>query len=90
MSTIETHVVFLAEMAEGVTDIKEQFNLDLSTTKAIAAKYGIRHPISPDKKSEVMTIDLWVEFQDRAPLAISVKEVTALANKRTLAKLQME
>ncbi|GHN00833.1 hypothetical protein WSM22_23220 [Cytophagales bacterium WSM2-2] len=90
MSTIEANLIFIAEMAEGVVDLKEQFPLDLNTTKLLANKYGIKHPISPDRKSEVMTIDLWVEFENQSPLAISVKEISALSNKRILAKLQLE
>lgn len=90
MSSIEANLVFLAEMAKGVVDLREQFPLDLVTTKLIASKMGIKHPISEDRKSEVMTIDLWIDFEDQSPLGISVKDYTELKNKRTIEKLQLE
>lgn len=73
LSKTELELLYMIEMTPGVEDFKEQYNLPLKETKLIANKLGVKHPLSPDGKSEVMTIDVFVMMKNGNKVAFDVK-----------------
>ena len=55
---------------DDVIDIREQYPLDVTETKAIAKEFGIKHPTG---YAEVMTSDLLVTFKDGHECVYDVK-----------------
>jgi len=90
LSQIETNLIYVVEMAENISDSREQYPLNLSETKLIASQLKINHPISPDGKSEVMTTDLFIDYKDHTQRAVAVKSSSDLGDKRVIEKLQIE
>jgi hypothetical protein len=89
-SLIEVRAFKVADLSPLIKDIREQFRLPIKLTLQAADEAGIRHPLNFDDKSPyAMTTDLLLTLQDGADLAIDVKESTALANPRTLEKLEI-
>ena len=76
---------------DAVTDIREQFPLiDRRETLEIAARCGVRHPIDPSSGALlVMTTDFLIT-EEGSFIAYAVKDVTELAEERTLEKLEIE
>jgi len=90
LSQIEANLIYCVEMAENVDDSREQYPLDLSETKLIASQLGIKHPISPDGKREVMSTDLLIDYKDHMQRAVAIKSCADLVDKRVIEKLQIE
>lgn len=90
LSTIEANLIYVTEMADNIDDSREQFPLDLEVTKLIANQLGIKHPGSRDKKREVMTYDLLLDFHDKSQMALAVKPFNKLFDKRTIEILQIQ
>lgn len=90
LSKNETNLIYIAEMARGVKDLREQYPLDLDLTRRIASQLGIKHPYWPNPMSEIVTIDLLVDFDDGRKEAFSVKAYSDLLDPRTLEKAELE
>src|SRR5260370_42609278 len=94
LSKLELMVFFTFDWPTTVTDIREQFPLDLEETKAIADQLGIRHPRDPKTKElVVMTTDFVVTVRNgihESIHAYTVKYVAKLASRRVMEKLQIE
>jgi len=90
LSQIEANLIYVVEMAENISDSREQYPLILSETKLIASQLGVNHPVSPDRKSEVMTTDLLIDYKDHSQRAMAVKSSSDLGDKRVIEKLQIE
>jgi hypothetical protein len=70
-------------------DIREQYPLPLIDTLNICNQLGVKHP---QAKSElyIVTTDLIIDLKGGKKLAIAVKPINELSNKRTIEKLQIE
>lgn len=90
LSQIEANLICVVEMASNISDSREQFPLDPAQTKLIASQMKIPHPISPDKKSEIMSTDLLIDYENTTQRAIAVKSSSDLNDKRVIEKLQIE
>jgi hypothetical protein len=90
LSTIEANLIYVTEMADNIEDSREQFPLDLELTKLIASQLGIKHPSSPDKKRQIMTFDLLLDFHDKSQMAIAIKPFNKLHDKRVIEILQIQ
>lgn len=95
LSRPEWRYFLFLEFAECVTDIREQFPLDLDRTQAIAERLGIKHPVDPHSKDPiVMTTDFVIDITDAAgkwrQIARTVKQAEALNDLRVIEKLQIE
>lgn len=94
LSDIERRSFLIYDRAENVTDIREQFPLDRTTTQRIAAEMGVRHPTYPGSNVPVvMTTDLLldVRIEGRDLLAArAIKPTSALGDGRVLEKLEIE
>lgn len=89
------YVAFLeAWRDDSVTDIREQYPLNVHRTLIIAGRLGVRHPIDPDTGVVlVQTTDLLLtrgKGEERTYEAWAVKDVSAILDKRTLEKLDIE
>jgi hypothetical protein len=93
LSNLELSFFYLLEWADAVSDINEQFPLDLAETQAIAEQLGFKHPTVPALQlPNVMTSDFKVTFARglREDFRVySVKPSNHLT-ERTLAKLEIE
>ena len=89
LSDLETDYFYYLEWAKNVTDIREQFPLDIDETKQIASTLGIKHP-SNDGKDVVMTTDFLVTINDKYVLARTIKPAVKLSEKRVLEKFNIE
>lgn len=94
LSKLELSCFYLFEWSENISDIREQFPLDLDETKAIAQELGINHPADPKTKEPiVMTTDFLITIKSQInaiDVARTVKYSKDLNNKRTLEKFEME
>lgn len=95
LSKPEWRYFLFLEFGDCVTDIREQFPLDLNRTKAIAERLGIKHPVDPHSKDPiVMTTDFVIDITDAAgkwrQIARTVKQAEALNDLRVIEKLQIE
>ncbi|HEX8513683.1 MAG TPA: TnsA endonuclease N-terminal domain-containing protein [Allosphingosinicella sp.] len=94
MSGIEIGAFLELIHSPGVIDIQEQYALDREDTRAIAAELGIRHPVYPGTKVDVvMTTDLVVlrlEGDVVRRYARAVKPASKLEDLRILEKLEIE
>lgn len=93
LSKIELNYFYLLEWAKAVTDIREQFPLDLLETRAIAYELGIKHPTAPFTHNPmVMTTDFVITVEQNTEsreIARTIK-YTKDIDKRTLEKLEIE
>ncbi len=87
-SDIEEDVFLSFDGRPEVLDIREQFPLPRFETMAIAERLGVRHPMV-DGVPVVMTTDLLIDKQGHR-LALAVKPISALEDRRTLEKLDIE
>ena len=91
MSGNETAFFYISDFDQSITDIREQFPLlDVLDTVRIAESAGIRHPRdSASRYPYVMTTD-FVLTTNGGLKACSIKESSALSDKRTIEKLEIE
>lgn len=91
LSDLELAAFFLFDWNPSVTDIREQFPLNLDETREIAVKAGIRHP-EVRGQIQIMSTDFLVDTnkQDIPRMAIQVKTSSDLSNMRTIEKLELE
>lgn len=94
MSTIELKYFYILEWSRAVTDIIEQFPLELEETIKIAEELGIKHP--RDNKSAfpiVLTTDFFITAiidGKEVYFARTIKPEKYLENTRTIEKYQIE
>lgn len=89
LSDMECNTFFLYHWNDEVTDIREQYPLDRSTTQHIANEMGVLHPADPKTKCDiVMTTDLLITT-NTGLLARSVKPSESITN-RVLEKMEIE
>jgi hypothetical protein len=88
-SGIEFAAFLVFAYSNQAVDIREQFPLPLVDSLNICKQLGIKHP---QVKSElyIVTTDLVINLKSGKKLAIAVKPVSKLNQKRTIAKLQIE
>lgn len=93
-SKLESSYFYCLEWSPFVTDIREQFPLQIDTTLEIAERLGIKHPyVNHLNDYAVMTTDFLVDVNaDNKPrmLARSIKPESELASKRTIEKILIE
>ena len=87
LSQNEIYAWYILRWQDGVTDINEQYPLDLEETKKLCEEYGIKHP-SYRGSPAVMTTDLLV-FTTKGKMAFSVKPNNQLS-ERSIEKLFIE
>jgi hypothetical protein len=94
LSKLELMVFFTLDWPTTVTDIREQFPLDLEETQAIADQLGIRHPRDPKTKElVVMTTDFVVTVGSgihEVMHAYTVKYAKQLKSRRVMEKFEIE
>jgi len=94
MSKLEWVYFYILEWSLIVTDILEQFPLDIDETLAIAKSLGIAHPTDPKTKEPVvMTTDFIVVVGNRTNeirYARTIKYMNKLSSIRVLEKLEIE
>lgn len=94
MSKLEWLYFFILEWSLIVTDIREQYPLDLDETIAIAKNLGISHPVNRKTKEPlVMTTDFLITV--RKPIgteerARTIKYVEKLSSSRVMEKFEIE
>ncbi len=91
---IQGRYFYILEWSSIVSDIHEQYTLELSETLSIAERLGIAHPTDPrTRQAVVMTTD-FVNTINRAGKLIdqarSIKYSQDLSSNRTLEKLEIE
>jgi hypothetical protein len=94
LSKLECQYFYILEWSPVVSDIREQYPLELNRTLAIAERLGITHPTDPrTRQSIVMTTD-FVNTIDQAGKPIdqarSIKYSQELSSERALEKLEIE
>ena len=94
LSKLELLYFYLLEWALIVSDIREQYPLDLKETLLIAEQLGLRHPTDPHTRHPVvMTADFLVTV--RRPIGIEEKARTIkyskdLSSQRVMEKFEIE
>jgi len=91
LSDIELAVFLLLEWHQGIVQIREQFPLEIETTRQIALESGIDHP-SLSGVMQYMSSDFLVNSQDpnQPKFVLQVKHSEALSDARTIEKLELE
>ena len=93
-SELETAFFYSLEVIPAVADIREQFELPVEETRAIAEELNIRHPSDPKAKSLFpLTTDLVITTRQgtkHVDHARTVKYSQDLTKTRTLQKLELE
>lgn len=87
LSTLEKNTFLFLDRHPSVTDIREQYPLNLKATMLLAAEKGIKHPFEDDE-FKTLTTDFLVDLS-YGQLAISVKPERAL-NHRVIEKFDLE
>ena len=94
LSRLESQFYYIVEWSDRITDIKEQYVLDMDETIEIANELRIKHPKDPITKvlSPMSTDFLLVENIDgkQKSIARTVKYVKDLRKKRVLEKFDIE
>lgn len=94
LSQLECQYFYQLEWALGVSDIREQFPLEIKTTQSLAERLRIAHPIDPrTRQAMVMTTDFVVTVKVAGKLveqARCLKYARELSAERTLEKLEIE
>lgn len=95
LSDLETDLFHLLNWSDAILDIREQYPLDRAVTRMIANEMGIIHPRDTKTKTDiVMTTDFVIDVigadNNRFTKALSVKPASALEDKRTLEKQELE
>ncbi|AMK77021.1 MULTISPECIES: heteromeric transposase endonuclease subunit TnsA [Methylomonas] len=91
LSDLELASFFVFEWLPIVTDIREQFPLNLEDTQAISMENGIKHP-SIRGTAQIMSSDFLIDASSGPyrQFAVQVKSLEALADQRTIEKLELE
>jgi len=89
LSGIELAAFCIFDWHQKTIDVREQFPIPLDDSLRLCEQMGIKHP-QIRGKLKIVTTDLLVDFQNRGPLAVSVKPVSELGKARTIEKLQIE
>jgi hypothetical protein len=91
---LELHCFYTMDWAPSITDIREQYPLDLDETRAIARRLDIRHPADPRTGDDHVMITDFVLTTSRgtvtADSARAVRYAASLARARVLEKLEIE
>ncbi|WP_160394748.1 TnsA endonuclease N-terminal domain-containing protein [Paenibacillus sp. MMS18-CY102] len=94
LSNLELEYLYTLDWNADVTDIREQYPLQIDETLDIAKRLGIKHPfVNKYNEYAVMTTDFLVDsvFNDSPVLlARSIKTESDLLSKRTLEKIMIE
>lgn len=94
LSKLELSYFYLLEWSKEVIDIREQFPLDLSETRAISSELGIKHPTDPLTQAPiVMTTDFVITLKKEIgsyEIVRTTKYAEDLRNRRTLEKFEIE
>lgn len=103
LSNNEAAVFYEAEWSTAVSDIREQFPLCRSATRAIAEEMGVKHPsqhgvdivMTTDFLLDVVGQDTWLSFalppgSGKRLLAVAVKPDSVHNEPRILEKLEIE
>ncbi len=94
LSQLELNYFYILDWSNNIIDIREQYPLPLDETQRIAERLGIKHPIDPKTKENiVMTTDFVIDLKKAEQIEIkarSVKPSSKLNNKRTIEKLEIE
>jgi len=91
LSDLELAVFLTLDWSEAVTDIREQFPLNVDDTARLADEAGIRHAAFKGIH-QVMTSDFLVDstLKDRPQFALQIKYAKDLEDRRTVEKLELE
>jgi hypothetical protein len=89
-STIETSLYELLELASNVIEIKEQYKLETQETKKICSKLKIKHPGNNTKTKIAVTFDFLITFSNGRKLAIAVKPINKILEKRVIEIFQIQ
>lgn len=94
MSKLEWIYFYILEWSQVVTDIREQFPLDIEETLAIAESLGIKHPSDPKTKEPVvLTTDFIIIAGTRTRevrYARTIKHTDKLSSNRVMEKFEIE
>lgn len=91
LSLIELSYFYILEWSTSVTDIREQYPLNLEDTIEISERLGIQHPKVPNSEERtVMTTDFLIDTKDLKLFARSIKPYSELSSKRTIEKIMIE
>ncbi|MDQ3816226.1 MAG: TnsA endonuclease N-terminal domain-containing protein [Acidobacteriota bacterium] len=94
LSKLEWLYFFILEWSPIVTDIREQYPLDIEETLAIAESIGIKHPINvKTKKPIVMTTDFLITIKKHIGIeehARTIKYASQLSSIRVIEKFEIE
>ncbi|WP_315139273.1 TnsA endonuclease N-terminal domain-containing protein [Achromobacter marplatensis] len=92
-SQVEHDFFLMLDWSAEVVDIREQFPLDRSLTRATAAALGLRHPRYPRTKIDcVMTVDFLVDVRVKDSIVIrayDTKVSEELNDRSSIAKLEI-
>jgi len=91
LSDLELAVFLMFEWSDRVLEIREQFPLNLKYTQQLAESMGINHPAIRGIDQYMSSDFLVNSIDEKQPVfAIQVKPQSALNDKRTIEKLQLE
>lgn len=93
LSQVEYDFFLMLDWSADVVDIREQFPLDRTLTRATAAALGLRHPRYPRTKIDcVMTVDFLVDLRTRDSTVVRAydsKVSDELNKKSSISKLEI-
>lgn len=90
LSGAEEVYYYLLRWNDDVTDIREQYPLDLQQTVGIAYENSIRHPRSRDGNYTPMTTDFLIDIANEVfPIAVSIKYDRDRMTKRDIEKMYL-
>lgn len=89
LSDYESGYYYLLEWADNITDIREQFPLDIAETEEIAQSMGVKHP-QYKCNNIVMTTDFIITLESDITIARTIKSSNDLEDKRILEKFSIE
>ncbi len=91
LSDLELAVFLLLEWDHEVTDIREQFPLEIQVTNSIASDAGISHPAFSGIKQYMSSDFLVNSIDSKCPkFVLQAKRSEALVDPRTIEKLELE
>ena len=91
---LELHSFYIMDWSSSITDIREQYPLDLDETRAIARSLDIRHPADPRTGDDHVMITDFVLTTSQGTVttdsARAVRYAASLAGTRALEKMEIE
>jgi TnsA-like endonuclease N terminal/TnsA endonuclease C terminal len=94
LSKLECQYFYILEWSSVVSDIREQYPLELSETLEVAERLGIKHPTDPRTRQPVVMTTDFVNTVDRQGKLIdqarAIKYSRELSSDRALEKLEIE